>query len=142
MEKKLIKNVDFSTVLNMEGLVEYQEGTVVSRTLAQGKPMSMTLFAFDKGEEISTHSAGGDAMVYLLDGQADIQINGEHFNVKKGEMIVMPANIPHGLTATERFKMLLVVVFSLQKQTDPTDTAPRDADPMYADLTDTGPADL
>ncbi len=113
MEKKLIKNIDFSTVLNMEGLVEYQEGTVVSRTLAQGKPMSMTLFAFDKGEEISTHSAGGDALVYLLDGEADIQINGEHFQVKKGETIVMPANIPHGLTATERFKMLLVVVFSL-----------------------------
>ena len=113
MENKRIKNIDFSTVHNMESLVEYQEGTVVSRTLAQGKPMSMTLFAFDKGEEISTHSAGGDAMVYLLDGIADIQIKGEHFQMKKGETIVMPANIPHGLMAVEKFKMLLVVVFDL-----------------------------
>ena len=113
MEKKLIKNIDFSTVINMEGLVEYQDGTVVSRTLAQGKPMSMTLFAFDKGEEISSHSAGGDALVYILDGEAEVQIDGKLFNVKKGETIVMPANIPHGLTAVERFKMMLVVVFNL-----------------------------
>ena len=113
MEKKLMKNIDFSTVINMEGLVEYQDGTVVSRTLAQGKPMSMTLFAFDKGEEISSHSAGGDALVYILDGEAEVQIDGKLFNVKKGETIVMPANIPHGLTAVERFKMMLVVVFNL-----------------------------
>lgn len=113
MEKKLIKNIDFSTVLTMENLVEYQTGTVVSRTIAQGKPMSMTLFAFDKGEEISSHSAGGDALVYILDGEAEVQIDGKLFNVKKGETIVMPANIPHGLTAVERFKMLLVVVFNL-----------------------------
>ena len=121
MEKKLIKNIDFSTVINMEGLVEYQDGTVVSRTLAQGKPMSMTLFAFDKGEEISSHSAGGDALVYILDGEAEVQIDGKLFNVKKGETIVMPANIPHGLTAVERFKMMLVVVFNLgYKQRLPT----------------------
>ncbi len=111
--KKLIKNVDFSQVYSMDTLVDYQEGTVVSKTLAQGKPMSMTLFAFDKGEEIGTHSAGGDAMVYLLDGEAEVQIDGNPFTLKKGEMIVMPANIPHGLHAKERFKMLLVVVFNL-----------------------------
>ncbi|MBO0566185.1 cupin domain-containing protein [Clostridium botulinum] len=97
----------------MESLVNYEEGTVVSRTLAQGKPLSVTLFAFDKGEEISSHSASGDAMVYILDGEAEITIGEEKFNVKKGETIVMPANVPHALLATERFKMLLTVVFSL-----------------------------
>ncbi|ADG00581.1 conserved hypothetical protein [Clostridium botulinum F str. 230613] len=97
----------------MESLVNYEEGTVVSRTLAQGKPLSVTLFAFDKGEEISSHSASGDAMVYILDGEAEITIGEEKFNVKKGETIVMPANVPHALLATQRFKMLLTVVFSL-----------------------------
>ncbi len=67
----------------MESLVNYEEGTVVSRTLAQGKPLSVTLFAFDKGEEISSHSASGDAMVYILDGEAEITIGEEKFNVKK-----------------------------------------------------------
>ena len=109
--EQLIKNVELSKVLEMESLVEYQEGQVVSRTLAQGKNLSLTLFAFDKGEEISSHSSGGDAMVYLLDGEADITIGENTFRVKKGEMIVMPAGIPHALMACERFKMLLVVVF-------------------------------
>ena len=112
--KNLIKNIDFSKVVEMETLVEYQDGTVVSRTLAQGRPLSVTLFAFDKNEEISSHSAGGDAMVYILDGQAEITIDGKVFIAKKGETIVMPANIPHALKAIERFKMLLIVVFSLQ----------------------------
>lgn len=108
-----IKNIDFSKVYDMEALIDYQEGTVVSRTLSQGKPLSVTLFAFDKGEEISTHSAGGDALVYILDGSAEIKIAGDTFVLTKGQTIVMPANIPHGLTAVERFKMLLIVVFSL-----------------------------
>ncbi len=108
-----IKNMDFAKVVEFETLVDYQEGRVVSRTLAQGRPLSVTLFAFDKGEEISTHSAGGDALVYILDGSAEITIGDQTFNVKKGESIVMPANIPHGLLAAERFKMLLIVVFSL-----------------------------
>jgi quercetin dioxygenase-like cupin family protein len=111
--QNLIKNIDFSKVLEMEALVDYQEGTVVSRTLSQGKPLSVTLFAFDKGEEISTHSAGGDALVYIMDGSAEVKIADETFKVSKGQTIVMPANIPHGLTAVERFKMLLIVVFSL-----------------------------
>lgn len=113
MEKHFIKNIDFSKVIEMQSLVEYQEGRVVSRTLAQGKPLSVTLFAFDQGEEISSHSASGDAMVYILDGQAQITIGTEEFTVTKGETIVMPAQIPHALLATEKFKMLLVVVFSL-----------------------------
>lgn len=109
----LIKNIDHAKVVEMEALVDYQEGRVVSRTLAQGKPLSVTLFAFDKNEEISSHSAGGDAMVYILDGEAEITVGDEKFNVKKGETIVMPAGVPHALLATERFKMLLTVVFSL-----------------------------
>ena len=113
MSKNLIKNIDFGKAIEMEGLVEYAEGRVVSRTLAQGKPLSVTLFAFDKGEEISSHSAGGDAMVYILDGEAEITIGDTKTLVKKGETIVMPANVSHALLATEQFKMLLVVVFRL-----------------------------
>lgn len=113
MNNQLIKNIDFAKPIVMESLVDYQEGRVISRTLAQGKPLSVTLFAFDKGEEISSHSAGGDAMVYILDGEAKITIGDEDFVVKKGETIVMPAHVPHALLATEKFKMLLTVVFSL-----------------------------
>jgi quercetin dioxygenase-like cupin family protein len=108
-----IKNIEFSKVQELKGLVDYEEGRVVSRTLAQGKPLSLTVFAFDTGEEISTHSAPGDAMVYILDGSAEVTINGEKFTVNAGETIVMPANIPHGVKAVEKFKMLLTVVFSL-----------------------------
>ncbi|HHU87106.1 MAG TPA: cupin domain-containing protein [Peptococcaceae bacterium] len=114
MTQHFIKNIDFSKVLEMASLVEYQKGQVVSRTLAQGKPVSITLFAFDEGEEISSHSSSGDALVYLLDGQAEITVGGEKFNLKKGETIVMPAGIPHALNAVKQFKMLLIVVFSLQ----------------------------
>ncbi len=85
-QKPLIKNIDFSKPIEMESLVNYEEGTVVSRTLAQGKPLSVTLFAFDKGEEISSHSASGDAMVYILDGEAEITIGEEKFNVKKEKL--------------------------------------------------------
>ncbi|NLM73525.1 MAG: cupin domain-containing protein [Clostridiaceae bacterium] len=109
---KLIKNIEFSKVIEMESLVSYQEGQVVSRTLAQGKNMSLTLFAFDKGEEISSHSSKGDAMVYLLDGEAEITIGDNTYIVNKGETIVMPAGIPHALMAREQFKMLLIVVFN------------------------------
>jgi len=109
--EQLIKNIELSKVHDMESLVTYQEGQVVSRTLAQGKNLSLTLFAFDKGEEISSHSSSGDAMVYLLDGEADITIGDKTSLVKKGETIVMPAGIAHALLAREQFKMLLVVVF-------------------------------
>jgi len=113
MEEHLIKNIDFATVHKLEELVTYQEGTVVSRTLAQGKTLSITLFAFDRGEEISSHTAPGDALVVLLDGQAEITIGDEVFQVNKGETIVMPALVPHALKAIERFKMLLIIVFKL-----------------------------
>ncbi|MEG6522384.1 cupin domain-containing protein [Desulfotomaculum sp. 1211_IL3151] len=107
-----IKNIEFSKAIELESLVDYQEGRVVSRTLAQGKHLSVTLFAFDKGEEISSHSSSGDAMVYILDGESEITIGSEKHLLKKGETIVMPNNVPHALMALERFKMLLIVVFS------------------------------
>lgn len=112
-QQHFIKNIDFSKVFELAALVDYQEGRVVSRTLSQGKSLSLTLFAFDKNEEISSHSSSGDAMVYILDGSAEITIGQEKFSVKKGETVVMPSGIPHALLATEKFKMLLIVVFSL-----------------------------
>lgn len=114
MDHHFIKNIDFKKALLLESLVEYQTGQVVSRTLAQGKPVSLTLFAFDKGEEISSHSSSGDALVYILDGKAEITIGDEKFQLTKGETIVMPAGIPHALFAVEKFKMFLVVVFNLE----------------------------
>jgi quercetin dioxygenase-like cupin family protein len=109
--EQFIKNIEFSTPLVMETLVMYQEGQVVSRTLAQNKHMNMTLFAFDKNEEISSHASSGDAMVYILDGESEVTIGEAVFTVKAGETIVMPAGIPHALLAKERFKMMLIVVF-------------------------------
>lgn len=112
-EKRLIKNIEPAQVVDFAALVDYETGRVVSRTLSQGKPLSVTLFAFDQGEEISTHSAPGDALVYVLDGETEVTVGGDKFTVKKGEAIVMPADVPHGLVAKERFKMLLTVVFKL-----------------------------
>ncbi|MGC7870638.1 cupin domain-containing protein [Desulfosporosinus sp. SYSU MS00001] len=112
MTEHFIKNIDFSKALAMETLVQYTEGQVVSRTLTQGKSLSITLFAFAEGEEISAHSSSGDALVYLLDGEAEITIGEEKFSLKKGETIVMPAGVPHALLAVKKFKMILIVVFT------------------------------
>ncbi|KLU66508.1 cupin domain protein [Desulfosporosinus acididurans] len=112
MTQHFIKNIDFSKALSMETLVQYTEGQVVSRTLTQGKSLSITLFAFAEGEEISAHSSSGDALVYLLDGEAEITIGEEKFSLKKGETIVMPAGVPHALLAVKKFKMILTVVFT------------------------------
>ncbi len=110
MEKKFIKNIEFSKTLALAELVEYQSGRVVSLTLVQNDTMSLTVFAFGKGEGVSTHSAPGDAMVYIIDGQAEITIGDTKMTAHAGETVVMPANIPHGLDAVEDFKMLLIVV--------------------------------
>lgn len=108
-----IKNIEFSKAIELKSLVDYQQGQVVSRTLAQGRPVSITLFAFDKGEEISSHASSGDAMVHILDGLAEITIGDEKHIVKSGETIIMPANVSHALLALEQFKMILTVVFTL-----------------------------
>lgn len=107
----IMKNITPETVLNLTDLVEYQPGQVVSRTLAQNKAVSITLFSFDKGEEISSHKSTGDALVCILDGAADITIGGSQYHLTKGQSIVMPTGIPHALQAPEPFKMLLTVVF-------------------------------
>lgn len=107
---KFIKNIAFAEPQVLLDLVDYQEGRVVSRTLAQTNSMSLTLFAFDAGEGLSTHSAAGDAFAQVMDGEAQITIDSKENSVKAGEVIVMPANVPHSVHAIKRFKMLLVVV--------------------------------
>ena len=91
--------------------VAYQQGQVVSKTLAQNDALSVTLFSFWKGEEISTHASGGDAMVTCLDGVGKITIDGQEYLLREGQSIVMPAGHPHAVYGQEHFKMLLVVVF-------------------------------
>lgn len=107
----MIKNFEYAKVLDFAGQVNYQEGQVVSKTLAQDEHHSVTLFAFEKGEEISSHESGGDALVVALDGTGEITIDGERHTVKAGESILMPARHPHAIYAPERFKMFLVVIF-------------------------------
>ena len=100
-----MKNIAQSEVLTLKDEISYQKGQVVSKTLAQNDAVSITLFSFDKGEEISTHAAGGDAFVTCLDGVGRIVL------LHEGESIVMPAGHPHAVSGAEMFKMLLVVVF-------------------------------
>lgn len=99
-------------VLATSELVNYQEGSVVSRTLSQTKNGTVTVFAFDEGQGLSEHTAPFDAMAFLLDGEAQVNIQGKEQTVKAGEMIIMPANQPHSLTALKKFKMLLVMLRS------------------------------
>jgi len=112
MEKKFIKNIEFGTALEMSHLVDYQEGRVVSLTLVQNDVLTLTMFAFAQGEGVSTHSAPGDAMVYIIDGEAAITIGNEKIIATAGQTVVMPSNIPHGLDAVEKFKMMLILVKS------------------------------
>ena len=107
----MMKNYDIATVLTMKEQVAYQPGQVASKTLAQNDAVSVTLFAFDKGEEISTHESGGDALVLCLDGEGRITVDGVEHILHEGESILMPARHPHAVFGQERFKMLLVVVF-------------------------------
>lgn len=106
-----MKNISKGEVLALRDQVAYQSGQVVSRTLAQNEHVSVTLFSFDKGEEISTHESGGDAMVTCLGGVGRITIDGVEHILHEGESIVMPARHPHAVYGQEQFKMLLVVVF-------------------------------
>lgn len=106
-----MKNIDKKEVLKLKEEIAYQKGQVVSKTLAQNEHVSVTLFSFDKGEEISTHEAGGDAFVTCLDGVGHIVIDGEGFILHEGESVVMPKEHPHSVAGLEQFKMLLVVVF-------------------------------
>lgn len=99
-------------VLNLISLLDYQEGAVVSRTIIDKKIGTVTLFAFDKDEGLSEHTAPFDALVEVIDGEAEVVISNKPLRVKKGEMVIMPANKPHSLRAVERFKMVLVMIRS------------------------------
>jgi quercetin dioxygenase-like cupin family protein len=99
-------------VLKLTSLINYEGGSVVSRTIIDKTSGTVTLFAFDKDQGLSEHTAPFDALVYLIDGEAEITISGKSLNVSQGEMVIMPANQPHALRATQRFKMMLVMIKS------------------------------
>lgn len=105
-----IRNMEFNKVINLKELVPYGEKTINSMMIALKNSLNSAIFAFDKEEMLSEHSAPADAFVYVLDGELEISINKIVHKVKKGEMILMPANIPHALKALERAKMLLIIV--------------------------------
>jgi len=107
----MMKNIKKAEVFTLKEQIAYQEGQVVSKTLVQNSAVSVTLFSFDKGEEISTHESGGDAFVTCLDGTGKITIDGQEYILHEGESIVMPAGHPHAVFGEGQFKMLLVVVF-------------------------------
>ncbi|RHP32498.1 cupin domain-containing protein [Blautia sp. AF34-10] len=107
----IMKNINKAKIMVLKDQVSYQEGQIVSKTLVQNESVSITLFAFDKGEEISTHESGGDAFVTCLDGIGEITIDGVKYELHEGESIVMPAKHPHAVYGKEQYKMLLVVVF-------------------------------
>jgi quercetin dioxygenase-like cupin family protein len=97
---------------NLEDLISYQASSVVSKTVLEKKTGTVTLFAFDKGEGLSEHTAPFDALVLVLDGMAEISIAGNPVLVRQGEMLIMPADKPHALKAVEKFKMMLVMIRS------------------------------
>ena len=106
------ENINLHLPNELEKLVDYQTGSVVSKTIIKKPTGTVTLFAFDKGEGLSEHTAPFDALVYLIDGEAEVIISGKTNLVKQGEMIIMPANEPHALKAKEKFKMMLVMIKS------------------------------
>ena len=109
--KELMKNISKSEVLTLRDQVLCQPGQVVSKTLVQNSSVSVTLFAFDKGEELSSHESGGDAFVLCLEGRGEVQIDETRYELNAGDAIVMPARHPHAVFSKEKFKMLLTVVF-------------------------------
>jgi len=99
-----------SEVLNLVALAEYQEGAVVSRQITKEEAGNVTLFAFDQGQELSEHTAPYDALVHVLEGEAEIKISGKPYLLKDGQVIIMPADQPHALKAVKKFKMLLTMI--------------------------------
>lgn len=107
----MYKNIAKKEKITLADQIEYQAGQVVSKTLVQNDKVSMTLFSFDKGGEISTHAAAGDAMVTVLDGTGRFTVGGEVFILNAGETLIMPKDIPHAVYGEEKFKMQLVVSY-------------------------------
>ncbi len=112
-EKRVGRRKEFAgQAAKLVDLVDYQDGAVVSRTLIDKKAGTVTLFAFDEGQGLSEHTAPFDALVYLVDGEADVTISGKVLRLKEGEVVIMPANEPHALKAVRRFKMVLTMIRS------------------------------
>ena len=107
----IVKNIPVQEMFKIADQVQILPGQVVSKTVIQNNSVSITIFAFDKGEEISAHAAKGDAFVTVIDGKGKFFIDGVPHILNKGESIVMPANIPHSVFGEEQFKMLLIVLF-------------------------------
>lgn len=106
-----LKNIEHENVLTLGEQVQTMPGQIVSKTLTQNKAVSITLFAFDQGEEISSHDSNGDAMVTVLEGMGKFTVDEKAYMVSAGETLVMPANKPHAVFAQEKFKMMLTVIF-------------------------------
>ena len=104
--------MELATIQNLNELIDYQEKSVVSKTLIDKNVGTVTLFAFDKGESLSEHTAPYDALVYIFDGETEITIKGKPFHLKKDQTIIMPANEPHALKAVEKYKMMLIMIRS------------------------------
>lgn len=109
--KAFIKNINHEQILSLANQIDVLKGQVVSKTLAQNSAISMTLFAFDKGEEISSHDSTGDAMVTVLEGTGKFTVDGKEYTLNANETLIMPAKKPHAIFAEQAFKMFLVVVF-------------------------------
>ena len=110
MPEKLSEIKDLTNALNLKDIVAYQEHSVVSRELIRKPAGTLTVFAFDQGEGLSEHTAPFDAVVCILEGEAQITISKKPYTVKEGEMLIMPANKPHALHAVTKFKMLLIMI--------------------------------
>ncbi len=113
-KKHIINMLDInkSEIFGLKQSVEYAAGAIVSKTILKKNTGNITLFAFDKDQELSEHTAPFDAMVYVMDGQVAISIDKKPFNLSEGDAIIMPANIPHALKATDKFKMMLIMIKS------------------------------
>ena len=107
----LMKNISKGEIISLKDQITYQDGQIVSKTLAQNEAVSMTLFSFAKGEEIGTHQSQGDALVICLDGVGKCTIDDTEYVLHEGESLVMPAGHPHSVFGEDDFKMLLMVVF-------------------------------
>ena len=107
----MYKNIEKEKALSLTELVDYADGQVVSKTLVQNDKVSMTLFSFDEGEEISTHAAGGDAMVTVLEGTGRFTVGGKTYTLGVGRTLIMPKGVPHSVYAGTRFKMQLIVSY-------------------------------
>ena len=104
-----------SRAFDLAGLVAYQDGTVVSRTIAKSNGGTVTLFAFDRGQELSEHTTPFDALVHVLDGEVELTIGGQKVSARAGQIVRMPAHVPHAVHASDRFKMLLILVRELAR---------------------------